>query len=500
MWVVGGVALKLGSLFDGISAFPLAAQRNGITPVWASEIEPFPIEVSRRRFPNMKHLGSVTDIHGGRIEPVDIITFGSPCQDLSVAGRREGLDGERSGLFYEAIRIILEMQEATYGEYPTFAIWENVFGAFSSNGGEDFARVLSEMAGAEIYCPEEGWPNAGIVFGPRGQVAWRVFDAQYWGVPQRRRRVKVIADFRGERAGEILFVEQGLPRDIEAGGKTREEVAAGVGDGAETTGTLNADYCGFVSNQSVDAGHILVHPKIVGTLCANGAGMNRPAGMASETDLIVAQCLTTGTGRRYCPESETLIPVYAFSAGQSAKAGSIGFQEGIAPTLRGGASGTNQVATILDPIAFNGRQDPVSGRVTGALDADGGTQCIAIQHSMIGRKPEAGPQGKGYREDGMMFTLDSRGDSHVVCYPEPANTLLGKGNLSFHGDQDNLVSVDYRVRRLTPTECERLMGFPDGWTEGGSDTARYKAIGNSIAIPVLEWIFSQLVKVVQKYV
>lgn len=202
--------LTIGSLFDGISAFPLAAQRNGITPVWASEIEPFPIQVSKRHFPSMKHLGSVTDLNGAEIEPVDIITFGSPCQDLSVAGKGAGLDGERSGLFYEGPRIIDEMREATNGEYPTFAIWENVPGAFSSNDGRDFACVISALVGTEVHCPEEGWTSAGIAFGPKCQVAWRVLDSQYWGVPQRRRRIFLVADFAGLTAPEILFKQDCL--------------------------------------------------------------------------------------------------------------------------------------------------------------------------------------------------------------------------------------------------------------------------------------------------
>ena len=145
--------MKLGSLFDGIGGFPLAGRRYGITPVWASEIEPWPIKVTEHHFPDMIHLGDLTKISGAEIEPVDIITFGSPCQDLSVAGKREGLAGERSGLFMDAIRIIRQMRDATGGEYPRFAVWENVPGAFSSNKGEDFRAVLEEIAEAEIPMP-----------------------------------------------------------------------------------------------------------------------------------------------------------------------------------------------------------------------------------------------------------------------------------------------------------------------------------------------------------
>ena len=213
--------LKLGSLFDGSGGFPLAGVLNGIEPVWASEIEPFPIRVTKARFPNMKHLGDVTKINGAEIEPVDIITFGSPCQDLSVAGKQLGIhDGQRSNLFFEAIRIIKEMREhdratgrADDDIRPRFAVWENVPGAFSSNKGADFQAVLQafcDIEGADITVPmppKGKWNPAGCIVGDGFSVAWRVYDAQYWGVPQRRKRIYLIADFGSERAGETLFSE-----------------------------------------------------------------------------------------------------------------------------------------------------------------------------------------------------------------------------------------------------------------------------------------------------
>lgn len=147
---------RLGSLFDGVGTFPLSGLKYGFIPVWASEIEPFPIRVTQHHFPNMKHLGDITKINGADIEPVDVITFGSPCQDMSVAGKREGLAGARSGLFMEAVRIIREMRTATGGQYPRFAVWENVPGAYSSNNGEDFRAVLEEITEAEIPMPPSG--------------------------------------------------------------------------------------------------------------------------------------------------------------------------------------------------------------------------------------------------------------------------------------------------------------------------------------------------------
>lgn len=204
--------MKLGSLFDGSGGFPLAGALHGIEPVWASEIEPFCINVTSKRFPNMKHLGSVTDINGSDIEPVDIITFGSPCQDLSVAGKQAGIhEGERSNLFFEAIRIIKEMRHATANKYPRFAVWENVPGAFSSNKGEDFLAVLKAFCSIceenpDVPRPEDGvWQPAGCILGEHYSFAWRVLDSQYSGVPQRRKRIFLVGDLTDGRAGEILF-------------------------------------------------------------------------------------------------------------------------------------------------------------------------------------------------------------------------------------------------------------------------------------------------------
>ena len=334
------VMKKMGSLFDGIGGFPLAAQRNGINPVWASEIEKWPIKVTKKHFPGMKHLGNITQINGAEIEPVDIITFGSPCQNLSVAGKQEGLKGEQSCLFYEAIRIIREMRRETNGRYPKYAIWENVPGAFSSNKRQDFRAVLEEITQAEIPMPESGrWANAGMVRGDEYSVAWRILDAQYWGVAQRRRRIFLVADFAGQRAPEILFEQQGVSGDIAESGEKGQETAAGVGDGADGTG----------------------------------------------------------------------LPIW-----------DIGDRRRVLES--------NAVAHAVEP------------------------------------------------------------------YPNPANSLLAKANMSFRSDTDNIVRVGYVVRRLTPLECERLMGFPDGWTdiEGGSDTARYKALGNSVAVPCVEFIMQRI--------
>ena len=213
--------LTMGSLFDGISGFPLASVRCGIEPIWASEIEPFPILVSKIRFPRMEQMGDITKLNGAYLPPVDIICGGSPCQDLSVAGARAGLSGARSGLFMEQIRIIKEMRTAERERgrtgadiRPRWMCWENVPGAFSSGSpkGEDFRIVLEEIIrihdiGAEV--PRSypySWPDAGDAVMENGfSLAWRCLDAQFWGVAQRRKRIFLVADFAGPLAPLLLF-------------------------------------------------------------------------------------------------------------------------------------------------------------------------------------------------------------------------------------------------------------------------------------------------------
>ena len=243
------MSYKLGSLFDGSGGFPLSGTLCDIEPMWAAEVEPYPIAVTSSRFPNMKHLGDISKVNGAEIEPVDIITFGSPCQDLSVAGKRAGLKHEdngddettRSGLFMEAVRIIKEMRKATNGQHPRFAVWENVPGAFSSNNGEDFRVVLQELIKiAEPYAvmpevPKNGWAYADSYCGDGWSIAYRVFDAQHWGVPKRRRRIYLVADFRGGCAEEILFEREGLRGYFAKSGTPGQTVTPDV------EGSLGAD-------------------------------------------------------------------------------------------------------------------------------------------------------------------------------------------------------------------------------------------------------------------
>ena len=200
--------ITLGSLFDGIGVFPLAARRHGIVPVWASEIVKAPISITRRHFPDMEHLGDITTLDGGKIPPVHVLTFGSPCQNLSQIGNRTGLAGVKSSLFFHAIRIIKEMRDATDGQYPVIAVWENVMGSLSSNNRLDYAEVLRAFTDTDIPIPRSGrWANAGMVRGQGVELCWRLLDAQYWAKPRlaRRQRIFLVADFGGRRAHEILF-------------------------------------------------------------------------------------------------------------------------------------------------------------------------------------------------------------------------------------------------------------------------------------------------------
>ncbi len=227
----------LASLFDGIGGFPYAASFYNITSLWASEIVPACVSVTKRHFPDMAHAGDVTQLHGGKLPPVDIVTFGSPCQGLSLAGQRRGLADERSGLFMEAIRIIDEMREATHDRYPRFALFENVPGALSSAGGRDFAAVLQSFTKAQIPMPYSGrWANAGMVRGGGVDLAWCVYDAQYFGTAQRRRRLFLVCDFAGKCAGEILFVPKSLRGYFEAGGTPRQGLAAFAESRPDTAG------------------------------------------------------------------------------------------------------------------------------------------------------------------------------------------------------------------------------------------------------------------------
>ena len=333
-------SLTLGSLFDGSGGFPLAGMMAGIVPVWASEIEPFPIRVTTRRIPQMKHYGDISKMNGGKIEPVDIITFGSPCQDLSLAGKRSGLDWAKSSMFFEAIRVIKEMREATNGEYPRWIVWENVPGALSSSKGQDFRTVLEEICKIKdetvhIPMPEKKWSGAGEIVGDDYSAAYRILNAQFFGVPQRRRRIFLVADFRGQSAGKILFESEGLFRDFTQERGSWQRAAANAETGIRETGIVCLNDQG---GQRMD-----ITEEMTSTLRAKA---NHPP------------CVMESAG--FCTE-------------HSAKARGIGYEIETSPTLR---QGTVPAALAIENHPNDSRmkicEDGTIQTLTGRAETGGG--------------------------------------------------------------------------------------------------------------------------------
>lgn len=409
-------AMKMMSLFDGSGGFPLAAAICGIEPVYASEVEPYPIAVTRSQFPNMVHIGDVSKVHGRELEPVDVITFGSPCQDMSIAGKRAGIkntaagdeETTRSGLFLEAVRIIREMREATNGRYPAFAVWENVPGAFSSNKGEDFRIVLQELVWIvepEAVVPEVpkgGWNYFDLWMGDKWSLAYRTVDAQYWGVPQRRRRIYLVLDLRGQRAGKVLFEPESL-RGYPA--PRREERKAT---------SANAERC---------------------------------------IDVYDGNCLTPWENQaRRIYSADGIFPTLSSreKAGQNGQAVCVKCFD-----ARGNGNG-NTVSTLTGDH---------QNRVTDY------TTVVCIQGNCIDRSDTAGCNGAGWKKD-CCYTLNT------IDRPAVAYAMQGFGDYKESKVSSSLKSRDYKdntdliaeraeyryiVRRLTPTECTRLQGFPDWW-------------------------------------
>ena len=525
--------LTLGSLFDGSGGFPLGGLLSGITPVWASEIEPFPIRVTTKRLPFMKHYGDVSRMDGWKIKPVDIITFGSPCQDMSIAGRREGLDGSRSSLFYEAVRIVKEMRCATDGKYPRYIVWENVPGAFSSNKGADFQSVLEEICsvkGYEIHTPRpERWANAGEIVADDFSLAWRVFDAQYWGVPQRRKRIYLVADFAGGSAGKILFESEGVSGYTPQGFRPWQGAAGASAKGAGAPGCVCLNDRGgsrmdvtedvAATLRAENHGHL---PCVMGAagFCTEHSAKARGIGYEEET----SPTLRAGTvpaavyenhsqDTRYT-ELEGIAPTVSSTYGTGGNNQPFVVETPKTLKIRSGCEGGGKGALIQEnksaTLGCNNDQTVFVPKVygicskqshamlsdnphSGFYEADtsrcldrsggnptcnqGGMAVVAVQGSMIGRTEKNGPQGSGVNED-VSFTLDAA-DRHAVAYcmttgtytqmlKEQSPTLMARD----YKDPPvvNETEPEYIVRRLTPTECARLQGFPDWWCAGlGTD-------------------------------
>ena len=400
--------LTLGSLFDGIGGFPLAGKMAGIAPVWASEIEPFPIRVTEKRLPEMKHYGDVHGLKGGDLGAGgrNYVRLAPVSQDLSIAGKRSGLDGSRSSLFYEAVRVITEMRESTNGKYPRWAVWENVPGALSSQDGQDFRLVLESLVrikapAADVPLPESGrWLHAGEILGDGYSLAWRILDAaQGWGVAQRRKRIFAVLDLDGQCAGKVLFESEGMSGYTPPGGKARKGTASGAENSAGTAGE-RVSAGGFCTEHSADSRGVGYEDERAPTLRAGvvpGVAIDfNPTDSRirlKEEDICQTLCSRMGTGGNQVPL------VFGISSDQSHAMLSENPHAGIyeADTSRtldcsGGSPACNQGGMLVVAPA----EKP----------------CYCIQGSMIGRKEQNGPQGGGVNRE-VAFTLDTV-DRHAV--------------------------------------------------------------------------------------
>lgn len=514
--------LTLGSLFDGSGGFPLGGMICGITPIWASEIEPFPIRVTTKRLPQMKHYGDISKLSGAKLPPVDIITFGSPCQDMSIAGKRAGLGGSRSNLFYEALRVIGEMRNETNGRYPRFIVWENVPGAFSSNKGEDFKAVLEgicRLKDKRFSVPRPAkWSKAGEILADSFSIAWRTLDAQYWGVPQRRKRIYLVADLDGRSAGKILFKSESLSGYTEPCRRPWQTAArtfaAGFGETSvclndqggermditnDVTTTLRAEAhhppcvletAGFCTEHSAKAGGIGFDEEKAPTLRAgtipaavyeNHSQDTRYTELKDTAPTVSSTYGTGGNNQPFVVEKPCTLKIRSGCAG-GGKGALV--QENMSATLS-----CNNDQTLFVPYGICSKDsnamksaNPNSGfyqaHTSRTIDQNGGDpSCnqggiavVSVQGSMIGRAEKNGPMGSGVNEE-VSFTLNSA-DKHAVAYSTSKNSHHTQAEEDL---ANTLVASDWKdpptvsseptyiVRRLTPTECARLQGFPDDW-------------------------------------
>ena len=483
--------LTLGSLFDGSGTFPLGGLMAGIQPVWSSDIEPFPIRVTTKRLPFVKHYGDIHNMDGSEIEPVDIITFGSPCTDMSIAGKRAGLDGKQSCLFYEALRIIKEMRCATNGKYPRFIVWENVTGAFSSSGGRDFQSVLTEIVrivepqAPEVPMPEKSWPTADLLLGDGWSLAYRVMDAQGWGVPQRRRRIYLVGDFGGQCASKVLFDTEGVLGDSAARFRSWQGTADGLAARLGAAGTaLTAGFCTEHSANSRGIGYeeeksptLRAGVVPAALLCLNDQGGNRMDVTEEVTNTLRA-------------ESHHPPLVYENHSMDSRYTGPLDVAPTISQTY--GAGGNNQPLVVPGEVVStvdvrltsegtkNARHNVYETDVARCIDT-GGTS------------PDRNQGGLAIVEKSSTYAMTTGGYTQVEKekaptlmsrdYKDPAAVCCGIGrdvfnagaNAKFAPSIDSelqppmtargpgAVQQGYAVRRLTPTECARLQGFPDWW-------------------------------------
>lgn len=461
--------LTLGSLFDGSGGFPLAALNAGMRPVWASEVEPFPILVTTTRLPGVTHLGDVTQLDGAAVEPVDVVTFGSPCQDLSVAGRRGGLAGERSGLFFHAVRIIKEMREASHGRYPRYGIWENVPGAFSSNKGADFAAVLTSLVqvvdptAPRVPVPAGGWPYAGCLVGGGFSLAWRVLDAQYFGLAQRRRRIYLVCDFAGQSAPEILFDPEGLPGNLGPGSEETQDHAPTPQGSARSRGGDVAYAMRMRSGKPGGGKGPLVQRNMSGTL-------------ATRPDQILfaphpAPALSPGEGR-----------VFALNSihDQRRAGGHYGYEAAVSKTLdvKGGEPTCHQGGmVILEPVYAASKADfftRATHNLAGALLASDYTDPPMVASSSLRPRrltPLECARLQGFPDDWC----------DQLAITDPTETQLDYWT--------GIWAAWNQIRGVKPRSRKQVAAW---LANPASDSAQYKLWGNGIALPVAEHVLKRL--------
>lgn len=461
----------------------------------------------------MKHLGDITKIHGDQIEPVDCITFGSPCQGLSMAGKRLGFDDNRSVLFLDAARIIKEMRTATNGMYPTFAVWENVPGAFSSNGGEDFRAVLEELARVEqpdasIPRPPRGgrWSKAGAICGNGWSLAWRQLDAQYWGVPQRRKRIALVADFGGQRAAEILFERTGVSGNPDESIPTWKSITGLTQNRTAGNDRVVGNGCYCIAGNIVDRSE---------TAGANGVGATENVSYTLNTvdrhavaysfDSLASNSMKSSNPYSGCREVELARTLDTSIPDPSKNQGGIAIVEPVAYTVKirsgceGGGKGalvqteksatlsTLQDQTLFQPVVYDARGNG-DGKIVPTITGDHESRITDYTTVAIERHTFSEQSYSHYKESDKCSTLKAKAGN------------IGNGSESLIIEK----AIRWIVRRLTPVECERLQGFPSGWTDIGewtdtkgkkhksADTPRYKALGNSIALPQWFWIAQKM--------
>ena len=480
-----GEKLTLGSLFDGSGGFPLGGFLAGVQPIWASEIEPFAIRVTTKRLPFVKHYGDIHELDGGKIEPVDIITFGSPCQDISLSGARRGLHGSRSSLFFEAIRVVKEMRCATNGRYPRFIVWENVAGIFSSgrDGNNDFQTVLTEIVhikepqAPEVPLPDKnGWAYADVLMGDGWSLAYRLMDSQGWGVPQRRRRCYVIADFGGRCAGKILFDTEGVLGDSASCFRSWQIPAGSSAAGLGTSsGAVTAGFCTEHSARSRSIGY---EEEKSPTLRAGviPAVLNDHGG--ERMDVTENK---TSTLRAEAHHPPLVFENHSMDARYTGPLD-------VAPTVSQtyGAGGNNQpLVTTVDVRLTsegtkNARHNVYETNVARCLDTGGNS-------------PDANQGGLAIVEECPSYTMTTGCYTQVEKekaptlmsrdYKDPAAVCCGIGRDVFNAganakfapsiDEElqppmtargpGAVQQGYTVRRLTPRECAKLQGFDPDW-------------------------------------